>query len=235
MTDGTHAVGQPVYERFFGEKGWAAGPGYLPRTIPTREICAFTSCRSTWTVRGPVFDLLQVVYEIAGAARYEAEFRLYHELPRIELTVKLDKTLEKRAEGMYAALPFGRPDAGWWLDKAGAFCETEDRLPGSCADYYNFQRGFAAVRPGGGVTVSALDVPLVMFGGLHLWEYNTDLKARGCAFSWLTNNKWETNFKSECAGCHESRYVIELGAGSAPRDCLAILEKNELEPVVLRK
>lgn len=49
----------------------------------------------------------------------------------------------------------------------------------------------------------------------------------------ITNNKWETNFRIDCAGFLENRYIITIGdACGKPEE---MLEHADAEPLVLRK
>jgi len=43
-------------------------------------------------------------------------------------------------------------------------------------------------------------------------------EAAGPLYSWLTNNKWKTNFKVTCGGRYEFRYIIEAGKHLAEAD-----------------
>ena len=83
------------------------------------------------------------------------------------------------------------------------------------------------------VAVNTLDAPLVTFGGLKLWKFTDTIEPKGEAYTWLTNNKWETNFRTECAGCLESRYVVDIVPGGAA-DALGKLEENDNPAVCLR-
>ena len=85
-----------------------------------------------------------------------------------------------------------------------------DQLPGTCCDYYSVQEGSALIAPDLGVLLATPDVPLVHIGGLNLWKYTTTREPTGTFYSWLTNNKWETNFPRYVGGLYEFRYHIEV-------------------------
>ena len=52
---------------------------------------------------------------------------------------------------------------------------------------------------------------MVQLGKLRLWTYSTSIEPTGPLYSWLTNNKWETNFRLSCGGAYDFRYVIQMG------------------------
>lgn len=231
----TGVLGEPIYRRFTGEKGLAAGPNYLPRTIPAGKNYAASLSGFTVQSSGNIFAELCADYELEGTTLCKVTYRLYNGLPRIEISVTYHKTLVTDAEGMHLALPLAFPGAAWYLDKAGAFIKAGDQLPGSCGDYYSTQRGISLCDGTHAVTINSLDTPMFMFGGLNLWEYSYEPHVEGTAYSWLTNNKWETNFRTECSGCHESRYILEFADVKNPQDLAEIMRRIDLAPVAFRK
>lgn len=96
-------------------------------------------------------------------------------------------------------------------------------------------RGLVLAGARTGLAISTLDSPLVTINGLKLWDYTTRADTQGPVYSWLCNNKWETNFRTQCAGYLESRYVIELLPNlSQAKDGLHALESNEHDLLVVR-
>ena len=86
-----------------------------------------------------------------------------------------------------------------------------------------------------GIAVNSLDTPMMAVNGLKLWDYSKVADTTGSVYSWLTNNKWETNFRTQCAGYLESRYVIEIGSDlQRAENGLQTLESNEYDLLVLR-
>jgi hypothetical protein len=58
----------------------------------------------------------------------------------------------------------------------------------------------------------------------------------GTLYSWLCNNKWETNFRLDLAGFYESRYIIDVSSDfTDPQKALVNLNDNNFGAVVLRK
>ena len=148
-----------------------------------------------------------------GAVNYTLEATFYRDLPVIDLAARLVKTDVADPEGMYVALPFAVAGGAWSLDKPGGPIRPgTGQLPGTCCDYYCLQHGAVLAGSRTGVVVATLDAPLVQIGKLRLWEYNTAIKPTGPLYSWLTNNKWETNFRILTGGAYEFRYRIEVAA-----------------------
>ena len=230
------ALGAPVYQIFPGADRWnAAGFGYSKRTKPRMEIHQPELLPFTLVERGPVFTHLNASYRIQGAVEAATHFYLYPGLPEIQVTAEFSKELVRDPEGMYVCLPFRAKDGDWFLDKAGAFFRPGEQLPQGCCDYYSVNRGLVLAGAQTGLAITTLDSPLVMINGLKLWYYSTKADTRDPVYSWVCNNKWETNFRTQCAGYLESRYVIELLPNlNRPEDGLRALESNEHDLLVAR-
>ena len=84
-----------------------------------------------------------------------------------------------------------------------------------------------------GIAVNALDTPMSMIKNLKQWDYTKTADTSGPIYSWLCNNKWETNFRTQCAGYLESRYIIEMGA-EVKENGRQVLESNELDILTVR-
>lgn len=229
-------LGAPVYQIFPGGKRWeAAGFGYSSRTKPASEI-HHAELRSLELVEsGEVFTHLKAVYKIKGAAAAISHYYLYNYLSKLLVSSEIAKDLVRDPEGMYVSLPLKTTGGEWYLDKAGAFFKPGEQLPEGCCDYYAVNRGIVLSGSKLGVAVNTLDTPMLMINGLKLWNFSRKADLSGTIYSWLTNNKWETNFRTQCAGYLESRYVIELDkALSNAENGLDVLESNEYDIFVGR-
>jgi hypothetical protein len=83
--------------------------------------------------------------------------------------------------------------------------------------------------------LTILDAPLVQIGKPKLWNYSTSIEPTGPLFSWLTNNKWDTNFRLTCGGRYEFRYVLQVSpAFSDAREAIHVCQANSVPPVVVR-
>lgn len=229
-------LGCPVYQLFpNGDRGAAAGFGYKPRTIPKGQI-AVGRCRGVKrTTTGDVFERWEFDYEVAGTTSYVLGATFYRDLPQIELAARVVKTDVTDPEGLYIVFPLAL-EGVWHLDKPGGPVRPGlDQLPGSCCDYYCLQAGAALIGRELGVAWTTLDAPLVHVGKIRLWDYSTTIEPTGALYSWLTNNKWDTNFRLTCGGRYEFRYVLEVSPRFAqPAEAIAVCRAHTSPPVVLR-
>lgn len=228
------ALGSPVYQIFpNGERGDAAGFGYSARTKPHMEVHYPELLSFEMVESGDVFTHFKATYRIKGAVEAFSHYYLYTELPKIMVTAEIAKDLVRDPEGMYVCLPLTVEDGEWFLDKAGAFFKPGEQLPDGCCDYYSVNRGMVLSGTHTGIAVNALDTPMIMIKNLKLWDYTKTADTSGPIYSWLCNNKWETNFRTQCAGYLESRYIIEMGA-EVKENGRQVLESNELDILTVR-
>jgi hypothetical protein len=230
-------LGSPIYQVFpGGNRGAAAGFGYTARTIPRDEITPGRCTGIRCVQSGAVSERWEFTYEVPGTTGYILAATFHRGLPHIELAARVVKTDVTDPEGLYVAFPVGIDGGIWHLDKPGAPIRPGlDQLPGACCDYYCLQDGAGLVGRSGGLAWTTLDAPLVHVGKLRLWDYATSIEPTGPLYSWLTNNKWETNFKLTCGGRYEFRYLLEFGPGFAdPAEALAACRAHAMPPVVVR-
>lgn len=227
--------GAPIYQVFpNGVRSDAAGFGYSKRKKPKDEIYNATLVNFEVAEAGKVFTKLVAEFEIKGAKRAKTTYTFYNELSKFDVDVEIAKDLVLDPEGMYAVFPLSVNGGKWYLDKAGAFIRQGAQLPQTCCDYYAIDRGVALVGDGLSITINTYDTPLVMIDRLKLWDFTTSIEGEGKLYSWLTNNKWETNFRTQCAGFIESRYTIDTSDCSI-ENIKKTLEKNEYDLISLRK
>ena len=227
----------PIYQVFpKGNRSSAAGFGFSNRTIPKDQVTV-GRCKGINRVgAGEVCERWELSYEVPGTQSYVLAATFYRDLPQIELAVRVEKTDVMDPEGLYVLFPWELEGGVWHLDKPGGPIRPGlDQLPGSCCDYYCLQAGAALVAKNAGIAWTTLDAPLVQIGKVRLWNYSTSIEPGGPIYSWLTNNKWETNFRLTCGGRYEFRYVLQVSprfsdAVEAMRACRA----NAMPPVVIR-
>lgn len=207
-------LGQPVYQIFKdGERRDAAGFGYSSRTKPKDTVYEGVVQKVSVVEEGAVYVKLSVLYEIKGAHHFELFVTMYHSMPVMDINVNVTKTIELDPEGFYIHLPFTVDNGRWYIEKQGIFIEPgKDQLPDTCKDYYSVSHGALMRNDEMGIALSVLDAPMVMIGGLNLWDYKETVDSSGTMYSWLTNNKWETNFKIHCGGLYDFRYRLEFGS-----------------------
>jgi hypothetical protein len=229
------ALGSPIYQLFPG--GDRGGAAMQPsRKRPADQVTAGQCIAIKRVAAGPVYERWEFQYQVPGASQYALVATFFHDLPQIELTARMIKTDVRDPEGMYVLFPFSVPDGVWHLDKPGALIRPGlDQLPQSCSDYYLVQHGAALAGKHGGVAWVTLDAPMIQLGKLRLWTYSTSIEPTGPVYSWLTNNKWETNFRLSCGGAYDFRYVIQIDRQFAEaRQAAAQVRTLSYPPLVMR-
>jgi hypothetical protein len=165
---------------------------------------------------GPVYERWEFHYQVPGASQYVLVATFFHDLPHFEIIARVIKTDVRDPEGLYVLFPLAVDDGIWHLDKPGALIRPGiDQLPQSCTDYYLVQHGAALAGKKCGIAWATLDAPMIQLGKLRLWTYSTSIEPIGPLYSWLTNNKWETNFRLSCGGAYDFRYAIQMDAAFA--------------------
>ncbi len=231
------SIGCPVYQVFPNGSRSAAGAVRGKRVRPRDETTIGQCTAIKRAAAGSVYERWEFRYQVPGAAEYTLAATFFHHLPQIELRATLLKTDVRDPEGMYVLFPLAVKDGVWHLDKPGAPVRPGlDQLPDACCDYYCLQHGAALCGPEGGVAVTTLDAPLVHVGAMRLWNYSTRIEPRGPLYSWLTNNKWETNFRISCGGAYEFRYILQGGRELADaQSALSLCRALSYPPLVTRK
>lgn len=139
-----------------------------------------------------------------------------------------DALCENGVENLYIALPFtaGQGDSQT-IDKTGCAVRPGiDQLPGTNQEFYLLQNGLVCQGENKTVRVAVKDTPLMVFGSLkaHPIELcngdNTALN-QSCAYSWVMNNFWETNFKVDLGGFYEFAYTVSVEPRQADEEALA--------------
>lgn len=231
------ALGAPVYQVFpGGQRGEAAGFGYSARRKPRMEISLPELISFEVAEEGEVLTHLKATYRIRGAVEAYTHIYIFPALSKILVRSELAKDLVRDPEGMYVSLPVSQEGGQWYIDKAGAYFMPGQQLPNGCCDYYSFHRGVVLSGGKAGVVINSLDTPLVAINRLKLWDYTTTPDTRGPLYFWVCNNKWETNFRTQCAGYLETRYVMDVrpGLGHGEEE-LTVLESNDYDLLALRE
>lgn len=234
------ALGSPIYQLFPGGNRVLGGRGWRFKGAVERPRDEVSAGRCTAVKRvatGPVYERWEFQYQVPGATEYALVATFFRNLPQFELTVRLMKTDVRDPEGMYVLFPFAVPGGVWHWDKPGALIRPGiDQLPQSCTDYYLVQHGAALAGKECGVAWAPLDAPLVQLGQLRLWTYSMGIEPTGPLYSWLTNNKWETNFRLSCGGAYDFRYVVQIDPAFSDAGQAATQAKSlSYPPLVMRK
>lgn len=226
---------QPVYQLFPDGDRSAADMFHGVENIPYNTIEQGKVQKIEYTA-GPVLAELKVYYTCSGAKDFWVTFTMFKELPMIEVTATLTKTDVREPEGMYLAFPLQAEDGVWYIDKAGAVIRPGmDQLPKTCCDYYLVQHGAALLGKNVGVSVTSGDVPMIQLGRLKLWNYTKENVPEGMLYSWMTNNKWGTNFNATCGGFMEFKYVLQSGEFHGKDDIMQTCRNNDYGFITIRK
>jgi alpha-mannosidase len=139
-----------------------------------------------------------------------AEIRLYDTEKRVELHFALRKLPIPTPESVYVALPFQAPDSRMLYEAQGGLVTPGvDQIPGSSSDWQTLQ-SFIAIRSNDGQIVTGSEqAPLVQLGDFNLgkWQPVTRVE-KPHIYSWVMNNYWFTNFRTEQEGEFKWHYYL---------------------------
>ncbi len=189
---------------------------YVPGYDPKRAV-RNTQPRVTVKERGPLVASLLIESLAPGCKSLAREIRLVQGLDRVMLANSLDKSQVRTKESAHFAFPFQVPDgtirvdAGWGIVRPGA-----DQLAGACLDYLSVQNWADVSGRDYGVTLAVPDAPLVEPGeitdetrnasGTRSWR--KDWTGGTTLFSYIINNYWHTNYRSDQEGPLTFRYAL---------------------------
>jgi alpha-mannosidase len=199
---------------------WGLGQ-CIYETMPNRrdlkpDLFKRTSARHV-TVKpgagGPIWKSLLLTADLDGCATnngMRAEIRLYDTEKRIELRFAVRKLPIQSPEALYVALPFHAPNSQMLYEAQGG-CVTpgDDQIPGSSSDWQTLQ-SFLAIRSADGQIVTGSEqAPLVQLGDFNLgkWQPVTRVE-KPHVYSWVMNNYWFTNFRTEQEGEFKFHYYL---------------------------
>ncbi|QGQ94105.1 glycoside hydrolase [Paenibacillus psychroresistens] len=170
--------------------------------------------------KGPLFTMVELHYELAGTTFYSVVLTAYAGLPRVDISVRMNKDNVWEPENIYLSLPFAAGDpmsSETWIEKTGAILRPRiDQLPGTGIDFYCIQEGIALSAKEQGLAIAIRDAPLIQLGPLEfgvrqLKAENGIYDDAGHLYSWVLNNFWDTNFKAALGGFYEFRYSLSWG------------------------
>lgn len=234
---------RPGLDRFFTpiyENTVIRSDAYQERSILGRNVRGLHAARHQGVLQGvevtdhgEIFDRVRFTFSLEGMRRAALILKMYRSLPRVEFTLQLAKTLSDDIESIYLPLSLDLPAGECWIHNGKAAMRPGvDQLPGSNMEYYIADEGLLYQFGGTGLLINTLDTPLLYMGRLEhhpivLCDNKPENNARP-VFSWVMNNTWETNFKTDLSGYGEFRYTLELHAAPL-EDNLTRLAENDLE------
>jgi len=174
--------------------------------------------RKCTIVEGPVFNALATRGALPGV-KFFREVRLYHELPRIDVLLRLEKKIVTDYESLYLAFPFDAECPEAWVENAGAVYRAgTDQLPGSCTDWHSVGEYVVVADENRSAVLVPHDAPLLQIGGIHTGEWSETLQGdRAHVYSWIMNNMWFTNFPAYQEGIVELCWSITTHDGPFDR------------------
>ncbi|WP_461224618.1 glycoside hydrolase family 38 N-terminal domain-containing protein [Lacticaseibacillus suihuaensis] len=172
-----------------------------------RDFARLTDIRNV--ADGAVFKTIALDYALAGTQLYSVQLKFYKHLPKIEATVRVQKTNEWAPENLYVSLPLAAQGDLYAEKGDRLFRPAIDQLPGTNTDFFLLNSGLLYRQPSGHMLGLCLkDTPLVTLGDLdpHLIQLagpQTAKKNQAPLYAWVMNNFWETNFKVDLSGFYE--------------------------------
>jgi len=181
---------------------------------------------------GLIFDRIELIFGMEGTYHNSVIIKMYKQLPRVEFTYRIAKTLSENIESIYLPLSLNLPDSTLYIHNGGvAMRPGMDQLPGSNMEYYITDQGLLYQKGMQGILINTFDTPLVYMGEMQhhpiLLCDNKEQNNHRPVYSWIMNNTWETNFKMDLSGFGEFRYGLELQKGSL-KENLQKLQENDM-------
>lgn len=228
----------PVYERTEIRKGVYSERSRLGRNIRGLHAEEFQGDLKDVKIldQGDVFVKAELIFELEGTYFSSVMIKMYRQLPRIEFTYRIAKTLSEDIESVYMPLVLDLDDAEQYIHNGGvAMRPGVDQLPGSNMEYYIADEGIVYHGENNSILINTLDTPLLYMGEMEHHEIrlcdNRAENNRRPVYSWIMNNTWETNFKMDLSGFGEFRYVLEMADGMGKKEELERLKENDREVV----
>lgn len=234
LKKGLEKVFTPIYEKTEIRKGVYAERAHLGRNV--RGLHGVQCQGRLQDIKildhGPVFDRVELVFDLEGTLHSSVILKLYRHLPRLEFNCRIAKTLSEDIESVYLPLCLDLPGSSIHIHNGRAAMRPGvDQLPGTNMEYYIADEGLLYQGADGGILINTYDTPLLYMGEMKhhpiLLCDNKEENNRRPVYSWIMNNTWETNFKMDLSGFGEFRYSVELQEGSLEEN-LQRLRENDM-------
>ena len=234
LKDGLEKFFTPIYERTEIRSGIYEERRLLGRNIRGLHAVQYQGALQDVKIldHGVVFDRVELIFGLEGTYHSSVVIKMYRQLPKLEFSYRIAKTLSEDIESVYLPLVVNLPDSTLYIHNGGvAMRSGVDQLPGSNMEYYMADYGLLYQRGTQGILINMLDTPLIYMGQMchHpiLLCDNSEQNNRRPVYSWIMNNTWETNFRMDLSGFGEFRYGLELHDGM-PEENLQRLQENDL-------
>ncbi|MDI6452418.1 hypothetical protein [Peloplasma aerotolerans] len=182
--------------------------------------------------KGPLVARVHLKYQMKGSTFTIVELTAYHNQPRLDVSLIMQKDTVWEPESIYLAMPLTTQNSNetLYIDKVGSIIRPRvDQLPYSCALFYTTQIGYALSSEKRSILVNLKDTPLLHLGSLEpgLIVYH-DKKQPNVdkQYIWVMNNYWETNFATNLGGFYKFDYSIFLDQPTSDKKQLLENLKN---------
>ncbi len=206
---------------------WGFGQCVYETMPANREMKPDVFKRTAWRnvkvspgADGPIWHSLRLSADLDGCAAKkgaQAEIRLYDTEKRVELYFDIRKLPVPTPEAVYVTLPFQSPDGKILYEAQGGLVTPgETQIPGSASDWQTVQSFLSVRNAFGQIIVGSEEAPLVQLGGFNLgkWMPITEV-AKPYVYSWVMNNYWFTNFRTEQEGEFKWHYYLTSTADTS--------------------
>jgi alpha-mannosidase len=170
--------------------------------------------------KGPLLISLLVTSKGQGINSLSREIKLYQGTSSVELKNIFDKIATREKEGIHFGFGFSLPYAKGRIDMPWSIVSPNtDQLQGANKNWLTFQRWVDISNKNYGITWSAIEAPLVEWGGLtgnildggrQPWLWQKQTPQSSLIYSWPVNNHWDTNFPLEQGGTMEQQYAFTI-------------------------
>ena len=171
---------------------------------------------------GPLVVTVRLNSDAPGCRGLAREVRLVEGLDRVELVNAVDRHAVREKDSVHFGFGFQVPGGVVRMETPWAVVRPNlDQLPGSCRNWFTVQRWVDVSNEDCGITLAALDAPLLQVGGMTAnllgpvaWEEWLDEAIESTTlYSWAQNNHWFTNYKADQPGVTRFRYALRPHRG----------------------
>lgn len=224
----------PIYERTPIEKGIYEERRLLGRNI--RGLHAKQYQGELIDIRildhGTIFTKVELIFRLEGTAHSSVIIKMFRDLPKIEFTCRIAKTISEDIESVYLPLSLDLPEANMFIHNGGVPMRPGiDQIPGTNMEYYIADEGCVYQTAKQTILLNTYDTPLLYMGDLRSHPIrlcdNQVENNRRPLYSWIMNNTWETNFKMDLSGFYEFRYGLEMTEHTSANQSLERLTDND--------
>ena len=138
------------------------------------------------------------------------EIRLYNTEKRVELHFDIRKLPVASPEAVYVALPLQSANGKIVYEGQGGIVSPgETQIPGSASDWQTIQSFLSVRNAAGQIIVGSEQAPLVQLGDFNLGKWMPVTRIdKPHVYSWVMNNYWFTNFRTEQEGEFKWHYYL---------------------------